>query len=363
MIIGGDFVFPFTETEDFNIDVSEKFAEENKILNFEGQIIDVADKRRFNKGSAGIFSTKRGIDILSSLNVVCVGLANNHITDFPFAINRTTNFLKDSGILSIGAGNNVMEALKPYYFVENGKKHAILNFGWSVIGCRYADKNKEGVAPFRLNEIENAIKNLVKDHNEKISILLYMHHGFEFDKYPQPGHRKLFHHLINKYSCIRGIFSHHSHIIQVFEIHRNVPIFYGLGNFILPVMKYPNLDITALRSNKDFFKGICIKYHEEPNEMEIFHLTFSNRGIKEVCREKLRTQTLLEDISLKDGEKVAEYYKLYKSKSKKKVLMPVYKDFDNKAEILFKGFIIKCRHGIIKLLNFINIIKPYKSKG
>ena len=54
-----------------------------------------------------------------------MNVANNHVYDYgPEALLDTIETLDRAGIPHVGAGANLKEASKPYYFVCNGRKIA-----------------------------------------------------------------------------------------------------------------------------------------------------------------------------------------------------------------------------------------------
>ncbi len=68
------------------------------------------------------------VSIYDEMGVDLVTLANNHVFDFgEDAFNDMLDILKEHNMPYIGAGRNIDEAMKPYYFVINGYKIGFVN--------------------------------------------------------------------------------------------------------------------------------------------------------------------------------------------------------------------------------------------
>ncbi len=158
-------------------------------------------------------------------------LANNHVYDFgPDALLDTMAALDQEGIPYIGAGENLEEASKPYYFICNGRKIAITaatQIERSTNYTKEATEDSPGVLktlnPDKFVEvIEQARK--VSDY-----VIVFVHWGTEgvsdygWDQY----------HLAEAFveAGADAIIGGHTHCLQGFEIMEGVPIIYSLGNF------------------------------------------------------------------------------------------------------------------------------------
>ena len=127
-------------------------------LNLEGPIcsdIEVSDLLKKRK----VFNIEGISKFMIENNVTCVSLANNHITDIDGGIRNTIQRLKSADIAAVGAGKNLQEAGRPFYFKEDGVSYALLAFGWNTIGCSYASDKKSGVNPISWKYVLRSIKN------------------------------------------------------------------------------------------------------------------------------------------------------------------------------------------------------------
>lgn len=90
-----------------------------------------------------------------------------------------------------------------------------------------------------------------------------MHFGTEYEDYPEPYQKDIIDRLI-KMDLVDIIIGNHPHCIQGYEDkkvkNKRKLIFYSLGNFILPEVKYDNkkLDFPN-KSNFGFFVNIDFK--------------------------------------------------------------------------------------------------------
>jgi len=332
MIFLGDFVYPFKRKKDI-YEFSEELTNESKFLNLEGAIIDPSRYQIATKGAA-LHSSIYAYEILESLNIKAVGLANNHIFDYQIDIEEQKNELRSNNILTCGAGKNIEEAAKATLIEDDEYKYAVLAFGWNVIGCYYAESEQSGVAPLVEEIIINSIaksKNMYPDRK----IIAYLHWNYEFEYYPQPADRKL------AFSAIEAgadaIIGHHPHIVGVYENYKNKPIFYSLGNFFMP-------------SNMGFGEraqiNLGVKYDKNINNIVLYWIENISDKLNLVVQENLLNSKKLEDITYLYQDNLLDYAKWFKKNRRKKKLLPIYYKHNQSLEnkIMFE---------LLKLRNFV----------
>jgi poly-gamma-glutamate synthesis protein (capsule biosynthesis protein) len=170
-------------------------------------------------------------------------LANNHILDYGKAgLLNTINLCKENNIDFVGVGDNYESASQIYFKKIKGVCIAIINIcenEWST-----ASGNNAGAYP--LNPIDNFYK--IKEAKDKADIIVVIYHGGH-ENYPLPSIRikKTFHFFIDAGANV--IIGHHPHCYSGFEIYKNSPIFYSLGNFIFD-SKSPKKD--------SWYEGIAV---------------------------------------------------------------------------------------------------------
>lgn len=171
------------------------------------------------------------LSIYYEMGVDLVTLANNHVYDFGRdAFFDMLDVFDEYEIPRIGAGRNIEEASKPYYFIINGYKIAFLN-------ATRAEKNimtpgatidSEGV--FRCYDPTNMIEKIKEVRKTSDYVIAIIHYGkensHELEK-EQIDSSKMY---IDAGADV--VVGHHAHTLQGIEFYNNKPIIYNLGNFI-----------------------------------------------------------------------------------------------------------------------------------
>lgn len=342
MIFCGDTVFPF-HSEDLDFDFYNDFFSKAKVVNLEALIVDAKVKKK-TKGIP-LSNSEHVISFLKELNVVGVGMANNHINDFDLPIEEQKRKLATNGIFGFGAGDSLASAMEPFRYEENGQKYAVLAFGWDVIGCTYADNNNTGVNPFEYNEIKLQVRNLLAE-DPSLNVVTFFHCNYEFELYPQPGHRELFFKLIE--IGVKGIFCHHPHIVGGYEIYKDVPIFYSLGNFYLPETNYHGYDLKYSEGAK---VGLCVDFSLDIKEIKLYWTYKSSQNKLSLMKEEsLFDSEQLKELSEFRGLSHSDYVAWFKCNRLKNKLLPIYVGSNSYLEKLIKNCFVKFRQNIIDFL-------------
>ena len=155
-----------------------------------------------------------------------VTLANNHIFDQGSSgLMDTIDVCKQNNISFVGAGSNLDEASVPLYKIIKDKNIAVLNFAEKEFGI--AGKNKPGANP--LDPISNYTQikqaKAMADH-----VFVVIHGGHETYNLPSPRMKNTYRFFADL--GVDAVIGHHTHCASGFEIYKDVPIFYSLGNFI-----------------------------------------------------------------------------------------------------------------------------------
>lgn len=155
-------------------------------------------------------------------------LANNHTGDLGTApVKQTIDILEDNGIMTVGAGKNLKDAVKPLFFEKNGFNIGIINIAENEFGT--AGKNKPGCSP--LAPLDN-IK-VIKDVAAKADItLIIIHGGNETNPVPSPRMTKTYRAFAE--AGATAVINIHTHCPQGIELWNGVPIIYCPGNFFFP---------------------------------------------------------------------------------------------------------------------------------
>ncbi len=190
-----------------------------------------------NRGTKmpGKYYTFRGspsrLPIYQEMGVDLVTLANNHVYDFgSIAFNDMLDALKEYKIPYIGAGKNINEATKPYYYIANGYKIGLVNAtrAEKLLLTPGATDTNEGV--FRCYDPEKLI-NVIKELKSKSDyVILLIHWGKEDSHELESVQVETAKQYIDSGADI--IIGSHAHVLQGFEFYNNKFISYNLGDFI-----------------------------------------------------------------------------------------------------------------------------------
>ena len=166
------------------------------------------------------------IEVLKIGNFKLATLANNHIMDLgQKGLFDTMQILTENKISYVGAGKSLTESRKPFVTNIQNKSIAILNFAENEFSTTHGDC--PGTNPLSLIQNFNDIKK-AKSAND-IVILIY-HGGNEEYNLPSPRIKETFRFFVD--AGADAVISHHTHRYSGYEIYKNAPIFYGVGNFL-----------------------------------------------------------------------------------------------------------------------------------
>jgi poly-gamma-glutamate capsule biosynthesis protein CapA/YwtB (metallophosphatase superfamily) len=208
--------------------VSDFFAGNDiNIINLECPVIDGDGKQgKIVKHGPHLCTNTQVFAQLKQLHVHAVTLANNHLLDYgQHGLQRSMQGCQENNIAYTGGGNNLAEAGKVLYLEKNGVKTGIVNFcenEWSIATATSGGANPLDVID-NLQQIKTARANADK-------VLVIIHGGHEHYNLPSPR-------MIKQYRFFAengadAVIGHHAHCISGMEVHKGVPIFYGLGNML-----------------------------------------------------------------------------------------------------------------------------------
>lgn len=171
------------------------------------------------------------VSIYNEMGVDLVTLANNHVYDFGTdAFLDMLDTLDEYNMPHIGAGRNISEAIKPYYFIINGYKVGFIN---ATRAEKYILTPEAGIdtpGVFRCYDPNMFIENISKTKENSDYVVALIHWGKE-DSHElenvQIDTGKLY---IDAGADI--IIGSHAHVLQGVEFYNNKPIVYNLGDFI-----------------------------------------------------------------------------------------------------------------------------------
>ena len=228
----------------------------------------VSNRGEAIKGKQYTFRAKlERLAIYNEMGVDMVTLANNHVYDFgqDAFLDMLDEFDKIK-MPRIGAGHNLEEAMKPYYFVVNGYKVGFLNAtrAEKYILTPGATDTSEGV--FRCYDPTNMINQIKKVRKEADYVVAIIHFGKEGYHDLEEEQISSSHQYIDAGADI--VVGHHAHVLQGVEIYNNKPIIYNLGNFIFNEETLDTAIFQLKINNSELtYKMIPAKQHNEYTEL------------------------------------------------------------------------------------------------
>ena len=215
-------------------------AKSDELIGKELQILlDQADYRIFNlevplanseqpikKHGPNLIASPACTEGLKALGVDLLTIANNHILDQGIqGLYSTIKTLTESGIFYVGAGSDLKEARKPFFFTV-GKTH------YGVYACAehefsIAEVDKPGANPFDPLE---SLDHVVQMREQCNYIIVLYHGGKEYYRYPSPYLQRVCRKMVEKGANL--VICQHSHCVGCMEEYQQGTIVYGQGNFL-----------------------------------------------------------------------------------------------------------------------------------
>lgn len=166
--------------------------------------------------------------------VEVANLGNNHSGDYgKEALVDSRAQLQAADIFPVGVGADSFEAHEPAIVDINGWRVAILGFGGVVPAPEWiATPDRAGMAD---GDNTESMVAAVRAADEVADIVIVtVHWGVELDTTPRPDDRERAEAMVA--AGADAIFGHHSHRLQPLEYIDGVPVAWGLGNFVWPVI-------------------------------------------------------------------------------------------------------------------------------
>ena len=192
----------------------------------------VSDRGKAMSGKLYTFrGRKERLSIYNEMGIDLVTLANNHVYDFGRdAFLDMLDAFDEYKIPRIGAGRNIEEAKKPYYFIVNGYKIGFVNATRAEKYILTPEAGSDTPGVFRCYDPTN-MENLIRETKEQSDyVIAIIHFGKE-------GSHELEEEQVSsakKYidAGANAVVGHHAHVLQGIEFYNDKPIVYNLGDFI-----------------------------------------------------------------------------------------------------------------------------------
>lgn len=158
-----------------------------------------------------------------------VSFANNHTCDFG-EIGLCASVAAFDGVVTLGCGNGWNEVYRVRYVEVKGKKIGFFNAtsaDFSSLKDEWTDAKKYGCAWINHPSVPLML------HKAKLEcdyLIVLPHAGVEFMDVPLPEWRTIYRNFID---CgADAVIASHPHVPQGWEIYKERPIYYSLGNFV-----------------------------------------------------------------------------------------------------------------------------------
>lgn len=171
------------------------------------------------------------VALLETFGTDIVSLANNHVYDYgEEALIDTIDTLEEAGVPYVGAGKDLKDAMRPVYFVANGKKIAIVSATQIERSLNYTKEATE-ITPGVLKTLnpDKFLKVIEEARDNSDYVIAFVHWGTEGTNYFGSDQVALAKQFVE--AGVDVIIGGHTHCLQGMEYMDGVPIIYSLGNF------------------------------------------------------------------------------------------------------------------------------------
>ncbi|MFO7624091.1 MAG: CapA family protein [Anaerolineales bacterium] len=165
-----------------------------------------------------------GFDVMS--------VATNHIKNCGLsncgdrAFLDTLENLHQAGVIPVGAGNNLAEALEPVVVNVMGVRFGIVSLG-QIEPMAFAGADKPGIAVL---DDDNLRASIAAARQVSDVVIAMPHWGPEYS--PNPNYYQLHFAQVAVEAGADLVVGNHTHVVQAVQEIDGVQVFYGLGNFV-----------------------------------------------------------------------------------------------------------------------------------
>jgi len=181
----------------------------------------------------------QNIPSLTAAGIDCCVLANNHILDWGVGgMLETLSVLKETNIISVGAGQNLQQAQAPAVLKRNNSGRVLIfSFGSRSSGIPHdwaALHEWPGVnllPDYTDKTIQLIAAQVVQLKQRNDIVIASIHWGGNWG-YDIPQHQKNFAHQLIDSAGVDMVHGHSSHHFKGIEVYKEKPIIYGCGDFL-----------------------------------------------------------------------------------------------------------------------------------
>lgn len=339
MIVVGDIASPnaicSAELKEIFTQHQNIFGNNALVCNFEGLVCDDIDPAT---NTPVLYNHSSVMEALAAANTKAVGLANNHTLDLPHCFENTVRHLRKHNIAFSGAGESEAEADTPASFFDGDAEIVMFNFCWDFLLYHQHNPSDEiYVAEIAIKELLKDIA-AVKNNKPAAKIIVYLHWSFDLEILPFPMYRQMAMGMVD--AGASAVIGTHSHCVQGGERYKDAYIVYGLGNFFLPYNVFANGKLGFPEMSR---LQLAFEWNPASNEAKCHWFYYKNGHGKHELELKesasFDNSELLKKYSPYAFSK-EEYIAYFKKNRRKKILVPVYTDYNNEfTNSLYTSFL------------------------
>ena len=175
------------------------------------------------------------LQTLKAHGITHLNLANNHSVDQGrIGLADTKKNIQETGIIPVGAGDNMQEAAQPVLLASTPRNvYLLTSLQMPLENFSYLP-DKTSVSHEDLDSLKTRVRQL-KETDPCCYIIVSLHWGGEHTLRPVPLQRQQAHQLID--AGVDALICHHTHTLQTIEQYQGKPIYYSIGNFIFDQKK------------------------------------------------------------------------------------------------------------------------------
>ncbi len=180
------------------------------------------------KSGPCLYTSEQTVEVLKEAGFGVVTLANNHFFDQgQLGVENTLKACRENHVDFVGGGRDLDEARKTLTIKINGMRIAFINAceqEFSIANAEHGGSN-----PIDLIQMQKDIT-IARELSDCVIVII--HGGVELYPYPTPRMKRWYRHFIDLGADV--VINHHQHCMNGYEVYKEKPIFYGLGNFYFP---------------------------------------------------------------------------------------------------------------------------------
>lgn len=314
------------------------FIDETVIVNLEGVLLPEIPTDCFWK----VYNCKEVLEFKKCCKKLIVGLANNHLYDFPEGIKPMLKLLESNGIDYFGLYKD--GRIEPLEFESKGCKYAIFGHCWQI----YTETNPNTKTNDRLVDcsyevLYHTIVDYIASHKDT-KVICFPHWNFDLEQFPFPSYKKFSRDLIDAGAEI--VVGNHAHCLHEAELYQGKVIAYGLGNFYMPSGIYFNgkLKFPSISSSMSV---IALSELDGTHRVYDFSTDVDGRAIVFEGERYLNV----------DNRSLQEYADFFVKNRKKRKLVPIFYNYKDSLSNILKT------KSLIWRINGIRLMKKLLNRG